>query len=112
MDAHQRDLYLYERLNARVVGVSMDDVVTNKFFAQSLWLEFPLISNPLNWMGAAYGAYSRRPPFAPDGSPTQFGRLTVIVDKKGIVRYVKRGSPKDQEILEKLLDIEKEFRKK
>ena len=112
MDAHQRDLYLYERLNARVLGVSMDDVITNKLFAQSLWLEFPLISNTLNWMGAAYGAYSARPPFAPDGSPTQFGRLTVIIDKKGIVRYVKQGTPRNPEILETLLGIEKEFRKK
>lgn len=112
MDAHQRHLYLYERLNARVAGVSMDDVVTNKFFAQSLWLEFPIISNTLNWMGAAYGAYSSKRPFAPDGSPTQFGRLTVIVDRKGIVRYVKKGSPNIEEILENLLNIEKEFRKK
>ncbi len=112
MDGHQRDLYLYERLNAKVLGVSMDDVTTNKYFAQSLWLEFPLISNTLAWMGKAYGAYSDKPPFAPDGSPLNFGRLTVIIDKKGIVRYVRKGSPNNPEILQFLLKLEQEFKGK
>jgi peroxiredoxin len=112
MDGHQRDLYLYERLNAKVLGVSMDDVTTNKYFAQSLWLEFPLISNTLAWMGKAYGAYSDKPPFAPDGSLSNFGRLTVVIDKRGIVRYAKKGSPNNQEILELLLKLEKEFKGK
>ncbi len=112
MDGHQRNLYLYDRLNAKVLGVSTDDVITNKYFAQSLWLEFPLVSNTLAWMGKSYGAYSEKPPFAPDGSPIRFGRLTVVVDKKGIVRYVKTGSPNNEEILELLLKLEKEFRGK
>ena len=112
MEAHHRDLYLYERLNARVLGVSMDDVNTNKHFAQSLELEFPLISNVLPWMGKAYGAYSEGPPFLPDGTPNWFGRRTVIIDKRGIVRYIKDGSPDNKEILMFLLKMEKEFREK
>ncbi len=111
MDAHQRDLYLYERLNARVLGVSMDDVVTNKYFAQSFWVEFPILSNPLAWMGKAYGAYSVKPPFTPDGSINNFGRRTVVIDKKGIVRYIKDGSPDNKEILGLLLKLEEEGRK-
>jgi peroxiredoxin len=47
MDGHNRGLYLYEALNARVLGVSMDDVITNKFFAKEFWLDFPLVSNRL-----------------------------------------------------------------
>jgi len=112
MDGHQRDLYLYERLNARVLGVSMDDVTTNKYFAQSLGLEFPILSNTLAWMGAPYGAYSDKPPFLPDGSPIRFGRRTVVIDKKGIVRYIKNGSPDNREILELLVKLEKEFQGK
>ncbi len=112
MDAHQRDLYLYERLNARVLGVSMDDVTTVKFFAKEFWLEFPLLANPLAWMGIAYGAYSDKAPFAPDGSPRNFGRRTVIIDSKGIVRYIKNGSPDNREILEFLVKLEKEALKK
>ncbi len=112
MDGHQRDLYLYEALNARVLGVSMDDVTTNKHFAQSLWLEFPLVSNTLAWMGAAYGAYSDKPPFLKDGSPLRFGRRTVIVDKKGIVRYIRDDVPNFEEILTFLLKLEEEFKGK
>ena len=110
MDAHNRDLYLYKRLNAQVLGVSKDDPVTNKFFAESLALEFPIISNVLGFMAKDYGAYSEKPPFGPDGSINTFGRRTVVVDKKGIVRYIKTGSPDNQEILKLLLKLEKEFR--
>jgi peroxiredoxin len=112
MEAHNRDLYLYERLNTRVLGVSMDDSITLEHFAERLELEFPIISNPLPWMGMAYGAYRDKPPFLPDGTPNWFGRRTVIVDKRGIIRYVKDGSPDNQEILKFLLNLEKEFRGK
>ncbi len=110
MDAHNRDLYLYERLNARVLGVSKDDPITNKFFAESLALEFPIISNVLGWMAKSYGAYSEKPPFGPDGSINTFGRRTVVIDKRGIVRYIKDGSPDNKKILTFLLELEKEFR--
>jgi len=112
MDGHQRNLYLYEALNARVLGVSMDDVTTNKYFAKSLWLEFPILSNTLSWMGKSYGAYSDRPPFLPDGTPQMFGRRTVIIDKKGIVRYIRNDSPDFQEILTFLLKLQNEFKEK
>jgi len=112
MEAHNRDLYLYKRLNAQVLGVSMDDPVTNKHFAKSLDLQFPLISNVLPWMGMKYGAYSPTPPFRPDGTSNWFGRRTVIIDKNSIVRYIKDGSPENQEILMFLLKLEKEFRGK
>jgi peroxiredoxin len=112
MDGHQRNVYLYEALNARVLGVSMDDVATNKYFAQSLWLEFPILSNTLSWMGTTYGAFSDKPPFLPDGTPQWFGRRTVIIDKKGIVRYIRNDSPKFEEILTFLLKLEEEFKGK
>jgi peroxiredoxin len=112
MEAHNRDLYLYERLNTRVLGVSRDDPITLKHFAESLQLEFPLISNVLPFMGMAYGAYKDKPPFGPDGTINWFGRRTVILDRRGIIRYVKDGSPDNPEILEFLLKLEKEFRGK
>jgi len=110
MEAHSRDLYLYKRLSTQVLGVSMDDPITLKHFAESLNLEFPIVSNVLPWMGMAYGAYRDKPPFLPDGTPNWFGRRTVVVDKKGIVRYIKDGSPDNKEILMFLLKLEKEFR--
>ncbi len=110
MDAHNRDLYLYKRLNAQVLGVSMDDPITNRFFAESMGLGFPIISNVLGWMAKSYGAYSEKPPFGPDGSINTFGRRTVVIDKRGFVRYIKDGSPNNREILMLLLKMEKEFR--
>ena len=110
MDGHQRNLYLYEALNARVLGVSMDDVTTNRYFAKSLWLTFPLLSNTLPWMGTAYGVFSNKPPFLTDGTPQWFGRRTVIIDKKGIVRYIRNDSPKFEEILTFLLKLEEEYK--
>jgi peroxiredoxin Q/BCP len=112
MEAHNRDLYLYKRLSTQVLGVSMDDPITLKLFSESLDLEFPIISNILPWMGMAYGAYRDKPPFLPDGTPNWFGRRTVIVDKRGIIRYIKDGSPDNKEILNFLLNLEKEFRGK
>jgi peroxiredoxin len=90
----------------------MDDVTTNKYFAQSLWLEFPLLSNTLAWMGADYGAYSDKPPFLQDGSPIRFGRRIVIIDKRGIVRYIRNRVPDFQDILRFLLKLEEEFKGK
>ena len=112
MEAHNRDLYLYKRLNTQVLGVSMDDPITLKHFAESLDLQFPIVSNVLPWMGMAFGAYRDKRPFLPDGTANWFGRRTVIVDKRGILRYIKDGSPDNKEILNFLLNLEKEFREK
>jgi peroxiredoxin len=91
MEGHQRNLYLYDRLNARVVGVSRDDVITLKYFAKSLELTFPLLSNVTAFLGAYFD-------IQPEGRPI-FGRRTVIIDKTGVVRYVRDGSPDFKDIL-------------
>jgi peroxiredoxin len=91
MEGHQRNLYLYERFNARVLGVSRDDVTTLKYFAKNLDLTFPLLSNVTSFLGVSVGAQ-------PEGQPI-FSRLTIIVDKKGIIRYANEGSPKFKEVL-------------
>jgi peroxiredoxin Q/BCP len=95
MEGHQRNLYLYERFNARVVGVSRDDVTTLKYWANSLDLTFPLLSNVTGFLASAF-----------DVKPTNelkyypvFGRRTVIIDKQGMIRYVRDGSPDFKDIL-------------
>jgi len=91
MEGHQRNLYLYERFNARVLGVSRDDVLTLKYWAKGLDLSFPLLSNITAFLGVSVGAQ-------PEGQPI-FGRLTIVVDKKGIIRYAREGSPVFKDIL-------------
>ncbi len=91
MEGHQRNLYLYERFNARVLGVSRDDVIILKYWAKSLDLTFPLLSNVTAFLGAFYD-------IQPEGQPI-FGRRTVIIDKSGTIRYVRNGSPDYKDIL-------------
>ena len=91
MEGHQRNLYLYDRFNTRVAGVSRDDVTTLKYWAQDLSLTFPLLSNVTGYLGSRYG-------IQPDGKPV-FDRRTLVVDKQGVVRYAKDGSPNFKEIL-------------
>jgi peroxiredoxin len=91
MEGHQRNLYLYERFNARVLGVSRDDVTTLKYWAKGLELTFPLLSNITAFLGVYFNAQ-------PEGQPI-FRRRTVIIDKQGIIQYVKDGSPDYKDIL-------------
>jgi peroxiredoxin len=91
MEGHQRNLYLYDRFNARVVGVSRDDVITLKYWGNDLGVTFPLLSNITAFLGVYFDAQ-------PEGKPI-FGRRTVIIDKKGIIRYVRDGSPDFKDIL-------------
>ena len=91
MEGHQRNLYLYERFNARVLGVSRDDVTTLKYWAKGLDLTFPLLSNVTGFLGAYFD-------IQPEGKPI-FGRRTVIIDKTGVIRYARDGSPDFKGIL-------------
>ena len=91
MQGHMRNLSAYEALNARVVGVSRDDVTTLKYWGNSLGITFPLLSNITSFLGAYFD-------IQPEGQPI-FGRRTVIIDKTGIIRYVRDGSPDFKDIL-------------
>jgi peroxiredoxin len=104
---HQRNLYLYERLNTKVLGVNRDDVVTNKQFVQALSLDFPMGSSVTARVGQEHGVYPTQKPY-----PPRFKRRTIIIDKAGIVRYIKDGSPDYKEILNFLVKLEEEFKGK
>jgi peroxiredoxin len=95
MEGHQRNLDLYDRFNARVLGVSVDDVTILKYWAKSLDLKFPLLSNVTGFLGASLGV---EPSPEIKGYPV-FSRRTVIIDKKGMIRYVRDGSPDYKDIL-------------
>lgn len=100
MEGHQRNLYLYDRLNAQVVGVSRDDATTLNYWSKSLGLTLPLLANVTGFVGDFFG-------IQPEGKP-MFDRRTVIIDRKGIIRYVRDGSPDFKEILLFLKKLERE----
>jgi peroxiredoxin len=68
--------------NAQVLGVSMDDLDTQKRFAQSLSLSFPLAADPKGEAADAYGvkngAYASRTTFVIDGE----GKVLKVVEGK------------------------------
>ena len=104
MQGHQRNLSAYEALNARVAGVSRDDMHTLKYWAGHLRITFPLFSNISGYLGNFMGAEKE--------GQFVFERLTVILDKKGIIRYMKDGSPDFEDLKAFLKKLNEEPPKK
>lgn len=104
MQGHQKNLPVYASLNAQVVGVSRDDIVTLKYWAKKYKLTFPLLSNISGYLGDCYGVTS--------SDKFVFSRRTVIIDKNGIIRYAKDGSPNYEEIIATLKNLNQQETKK
>lgn len=83
MKAFQNDIERFEKLNAQVLGISADSLETHEAFAKQLKLSFPLVVDD----GTICGIY---------GS----GRITHLVDQQGIIRYVHKGMPDNEELLQ------------
>ncbi len=76
-----RDKYeIYTDLGAEVIGVSSDDVKSHESFANEHNLPFILLSDTKKEIRKLYGVTSTFGIIP--------GRVTYIIDKKGIVRYV------------------------
>ncbi len=86
MQAFQRDLEEFESLNAQVLGVSQDSVKTHEKFARENGLFFPLIADEDGRIGKLYPG----------------GRVTYIIDKEGVVRFVLKGLPDNDILLREL----------
>src|SRR3954471_25036927 len=73
MSALRDSIERFAGKNAQVLGVSMDDLDTQKRFADSLKLPFPLLADPKGEAAEAYGvkngSYANRVTFVidPDG---------------------------------------------
>lgn len=71
----------FSEVGAEVIGISSDPVKAHKNFASKYGLQFRLLSDENKKVRQAFGV------------PTDFlgllpGRVTYIIDKKGIVKYV------------------------
>jgi peroxiredoxin Q/BCP len=76
-----RDSYeLFSDLGAEVIGVSADTVESHKAFAEHYNLPFILLSDLDNRVRKLYGATSALGFIS--------GRVTFIIDKKGVIRHV------------------------
>jgi len=77
------DFSQFKGLNAEVLGVSVDSAWAHKAFAEKLGIEYKLLADfhPKGAMASKYGLYLEEKGIT--------NRATVIIDRDGVVRYVK-----------------------
>ncbi|BCR04949.1 hypothetical protein DESUT3_20180 [Desulfuromonas versatilis] len=85
MQAFQRDLSRFEKLNAQVLGVSSDSLETHRKFSQEYDITFPLIADD----GTLKNLYGSR-------------RITYVIDQSQIIRSIQIGVPDNDKLLEAL----------
>ena len=98
-----RDKYeVFSDLGAEVVGVSSDDVDSHKAFASKYFLPFILLSDADNKVRELYGVESTFG-FIP-------GRVTFVIDKKGVVRHVFSSQFHPKKHIEEALEVLKKLK--
>jgi peroxiredoxin Q/BCP len=85
MQAFQRDIERFEKLDAQVLGVSSDTLATHIEFAQEHNFDFPLIADD-GTIRKLYGG----------------GRITYLIDRSGIIRYRHKGMPENERLIQEL----------
>jgi peroxiredoxin Q/BCP len=92
MQSFQRDLGKFDRLDAQILGVSSDSMETHMKFAKEYDITFPLISDSEKQIKNVYGS----------------SRITYLIDKKGIVRFIQKGVPENKDFLRELKKLSRE----
>ena len=90
MQAFQMDLEKFKKLDAQVIGISSDSLETHEKFSEKYGLTFPLISDSDGVIKNLYGR----------------DRITYLIDRKGIIRFIQKGVPENKDFLSKLKDID------
>jgi len=89
MNAFQNDIARFEKLNVQVLGVSSDSLETHQAFSDQLGLSFPLVVDDGS-IRKIYGS----------------GRITHLIDQNGIVRYVHKGMPDNEKLLQEVSNLQ------
>ena len=74
-----KDLKQFEKLDAQVLGVSVDSVWTHKAFAERMGISYPLLADfhPKGAVAKAYGAYRENEGLC--------DRALFVIDRKGAI---------------------------
>jgi len=97
-----RDQYeVFQEQGAEVVGISSDSVASHQRFEQEFRLPFLLLSDKGGHIRSLYGV-PRKLGLLP-------GRVTYIIDKKGIVRYIFNSMTKPLEHVSTALEVLKDL---
>ena len=104
IEAHnfQRDLAQYDKLNAVILGVSVDSVDSHQEFCTKESLAFKLLSDASHTVTAEYGTLS------PSGAAPRALRNTFLIDPNGVIRKVYtqvNPTPHSQEVLAALAEL-------
>lgn len=96
----------YKKLNAQIVGVSVDSVQKNGEFCQAEGLNFFMLSDQGGLVSKAYGSALSIPGFG-----TFSNRQTYIISPNGDIKYVftdveSRVARHSMEVLEKLKEVQ------
>ena len=73
-------------MDAQVIGVSRDSMQENQRFVAQNEIDFPLISDESKSIRKLYGR----------------GRVTYLIDKNGVIQFVQKGVPDNQDFLDEL----------
>jgi peroxiredoxin Q/BCP len=99
-----RDRYeVFTSLGAEVLGVSSDTLESHKSFATHYGLPFLLLSDEDGKVRKLYGV--------PSTMGIIPGRVTYIIDKKGVVRHIFNSQLQPEKHIEEALRILKELEK-
>ena len=103
--AFQRDIESYRKLNAQIVGVSVDPVEKNAQFCSAEGLDFYMLSDQGGSVSKLYGSALSIPGFG-----TFSNRQTYLIDPKGNLRWVftdveSHIARHSEEVLEKLSEL-------
>jgi peroxiredoxin Q/BCP len=106
LEAHnfQRDLKQYEKLNAVILGVSVDSATSHKDFCAKEGLSFKLLSDPDAKVSAEYGSVMEY-----EGAKLS-ARNTFLIDPEGKIAKVYMGvkpAAHSEEVLEALAGLGK-----
>jgi len=83
MCGYRDDYSHFQAKGARVFGISRDSVWAHKAFKESLGLTYGLLADPKGEVARLYDTWNEELGLAE--------RLTVVIDKDGIIRHVTRS---------------------
>lgn len=86
MQAFQEDLDKFKSRNTQVLGVSSDTLETHDRFTRENGIAFPLISDTKGTVRKLYPG----------------GRVTYLIDREGTIRFIQRGVPDNEKLLEEI----------
>lgn len=84
MNAYQAGIAKFKGMDVQVFGISTDNLPTLSHWAKELGLEFPLLSDFMRKVSAAYGTL-----IADRGISN---RATFVIDLDGKIQHIEEGS--------------------